>query len=177
MTNTRLRACWSMHWSLKCVLKGPTNVPFFYGCNVIVLWSPTCFGYSCGHLQGGQEKNTHVIKMFLNHSTVWKWYITCYSFPPSQFCASTRIKSHDRVWEAFGLARARCWGARRVGGAVPPSVADCGLRGGGLEMLDKIVNRYSANPLVPVVSFISSSKTSEPSVTGGGVPSCRSFDR
>ena len=60
---------------------------------------------------------------------------------------------------------------------MPPSVADCGVRGGRLEMLDKKVNRYSASPLVPVVSFLSSSKTSEPSVAGGSVPSCRSFDR
>jgi hypothetical protein len=28
------------------------------------------------------------------------------------------------------------------------------LRGGRLEMLDKKVNRYSASPLVPVVSFL-----------------------
>jgi len=148
-----------MHWSLKCILTGPTIVLFFYGCSVIVLWSPTCFGYSCGHLQGGQKKNTHVIKMCINHSTVWKSYIACYSFPPSQFCASTRIKSYDPVWEAFGLPRTRCWGARSVGGAVPPSVADCGKRGERLEMLDKKVNRYSASPLVPVVSFLSSSET------------------
>ena len=30
-------------------------------------------------------------------------------------------------------------------GAVPLSVADCGVRGGRLEMLDKKVNRYSAS--------------------------------
>ena len=58
-----------------------------------------------------------------------------------------------------------------------PSFADCGVRGGRLEMLDKKVNRYSASPLLLVVSFLSSSKNSEPSVAGGSVPSFRSCDR
>jgi len=57
-------------------------------------------------------------------------------FRPRSFALPlTYIKSHDQVWEAFGLPRTRCWGARSVGGAVPPSVADCGVRGGRLEML------------------------------------------
>jgi len=31
--------------------------------------SPTCFGHSCGHLQGGENRNVSVIEMCLNHST------------------------------------------------------------------------------------------------------------
>ena len=53
----------------KCI-KRPTNVLWFYGCNLISSWSPTCFGHSCGHLQGGENKNTDIFKICLNHSRV-----------------------------------------------------------------------------------------------------------
>jgi len=51
-------------------IKRPTNALRFCGCNFIAQWSPTCFGQSRGHLQGGDNKNTDTIKMCLNHTTV-----------------------------------------------------------------------------------------------------------
>ena len=44
------------------------------GSNFMVQWSPTCFGLSCGHLQGGEIKNKNINKMCLNESTVGKSY-------------------------------------------------------------------------------------------------------
>ena len=38
----------------------------FYRSNFNALWSPTCFGRPCGNLQGGDNKNTDIIKMCLN---------------------------------------------------------------------------------------------------------------
>jgi len=35
----------------------------------ITLQSPACFGHSCGHLQGGDDKNTNTTIMCQNHST------------------------------------------------------------------------------------------------------------
>ena len=40
----------------------------FYVCNFITQWPPTCLGYSCGHLQGGKSKYTHVFCR--DHSTL-----------------------------------------------------------------------------------------------------------
>ena len=38
----------------------------------LVLWSPICFGRSCGHLQGDffEDKNTILIKVYLKNSKV-----------------------------------------------------------------------------------------------------------
>jgi hypothetical protein len=33
-------------------------------------WPPTCFRISCGHLQGGNSKNIHILIMFWGHYTV-----------------------------------------------------------------------------------------------------------
>jgi len=44
-------------------MKTPTDALWFYGCNFIVLRSSTCFGHSCGHLQGAENKNTDIIKI------------------------------------------------------------------------------------------------------------------
>jgi phage-related holin len=38
----------------KCIER-PKKALWFYGCNFIAQWSPTCFGHSCGHLQGGED--------------------------------------------------------------------------------------------------------------------------
>ena len=45
---------------------------WFYACNFIAQWSPKCFGHSCGHLQGGENKNTNIIILCPNHSTILK---------------------------------------------------------------------------------------------------------
>jgi hypothetical protein len=34
-------------------IKRPANALWFYGCNFIAKWSPTCFSHSCGLLNGG----------------------------------------------------------------------------------------------------------------------------
>jgi hypothetical protein len=49
-----------------------TNALQFYWCTFIVLMLPTCFGHSCGSLQGDFFENNKkiVITMCLNHSTV-----------------------------------------------------------------------------------------------------------
>jgi len=45
----------------------PTNALQFYWCNFIVLWSPTCFSHSRGHLLGDflECKNAFPIKLCL----------------------------------------------------------------------------------------------------------------
>jgi len=50
----------------------PMNTLQFHWCTFIVLWLPTCFGHSCGTLQGDffETKKKIVITMCLNHSTV-----------------------------------------------------------------------------------------------------------
>jgi hypothetical protein len=40
----------------------PTNALWFYGCNFIAWWSPTCFGHQRGHLQGGENRNTNTVE-------------------------------------------------------------------------------------------------------------------
>jgi len=49
-------------------MKGQINALWFYGCNFIAQWSPIYFGHSRAHLQGGENKNTKIIKMGINHS-------------------------------------------------------------------------------------------------------------
>jgi hypothetical protein len=50
---------YSMHsLDVKIVLKTPTNALWFYECNFITWWPPTCTGHSCGHRKGGKSKNT-----------------------------------------------------------------------------------------------------------------------
>jgi len=44
---------------------------------LLYIWSPTCFDHACDHLQGGENKNTNVIKMCLNYFTFEKSYIFC----------------------------------------------------------------------------------------------------
>jgi len=51
-------------------IKGPKKAFWYYGCNFIVWWSPTCFGYSRGRLQGGENRNSNIMKMCPNHSRV-----------------------------------------------------------------------------------------------------------
>jgi len=46
-------------------METPTGALWCYECNFIVLRSPTCFGHLCGHLQGAENKNTDVIKIYL----------------------------------------------------------------------------------------------------------------
>ena len=55
--------------------KRTTNAFSFYGCNLTAQWPPTCFGHSCGHLQGGEKKNTYTIKTCLDNSTVYKSFV------------------------------------------------------------------------------------------------------
>jgi len=50
----------------------PTVALWFHGHNLIAQWSPICFGYSCSHLQGGENENTDIIRTCLHHSTVSK---------------------------------------------------------------------------------------------------------
>jgi hypothetical protein len=47
----------------------PTSAFWCYGGNCIVQCSQTCFGHSCGHIQGGENENADTIVMCPNHST------------------------------------------------------------------------------------------------------------
>jgi len=47
-------------------MKIPTDALWFYECNFTVLRSPICFGHSCGPLQDVENKNTDIIKIYLN---------------------------------------------------------------------------------------------------------------
>ena len=49
----------------------------------IAQWSPACFDHSRGHLQGGDNKNTDIIKMCLKHCTVSEFCFLCLSFRAS----------------------------------------------------------------------------------------------
>jgi len=49
-------------------IKRPTGALRLHGCNFIAQWSPTCFGSSCGHLQGGENKDTNCSRTFLVHT-------------------------------------------------------------------------------------------------------------
>jgi len=60
---TVVTTCFIAQWSQHVLLHSGHNM--FY-CTVVT----TCFGHSCGHLQGGENKNTNIIKMCLNQSTV-----------------------------------------------------------------------------------------------------------
>ena len=68
--------CYLLHVLIICIkyVKRPSDALWFYGYNFIAQLSPTCFGHSCGHFQGGENKNANIIKMCLNHSTVEKSY-------------------------------------------------------------------------------------------------------
>jgi len=41
----------------------------FYECNFITQRPPTCFDYSCGHLQGGRSKNKRMLMLCRYHTT------------------------------------------------------------------------------------------------------------
>jgi len=47
---------------IKCIkyIKRPTHALWFCASNFIAQWSPTCFGHSRGHRQGGKNKNTNI---------------------------------------------------------------------------------------------------------------------
>ena len=65
-------------WSLiRCIkyIKRPRNALDFMDAILLHSDSPTCFGHSCGHLQGGENRNVSVIKMCLNHSTVFNSHV------------------------------------------------------------------------------------------------------
>ena len=47
----------------------PTNALRCHSSKFIAQWPPTCFDLSCGHLQGGENMNTNINQMCLNHST------------------------------------------------------------------------------------------------------------
>ena len=40
-------------------------------CNFAAQWSPTCFGHSCGHLQGGKNTNTNIAIICLNKAITY----------------------------------------------------------------------------------------------------------
>ena len=50
-------------------IKMPTNALRCHSSKFIAQWPPTCFDLSCGHLQGGENMNTNINQMCLNHST------------------------------------------------------------------------------------------------------------
>jgi len=42
---------------------------------ILTQWPPTCFRISCGHLQGGNSRNTNILTMFWGHSTVKNYIV------------------------------------------------------------------------------------------------------
>jgi len=51
-------------------------------CNFVAYWSPTCFGLSCGHLQGGENTNTNIAIICLNKAiTYLNIAIMCLNVP------------------------------------------------------------------------------------------------
>jgi len=74
-------------------IKITTNSLWFYGWNFIALWSPTCFGHPCGHLQNdlSENSNTITIKMCINHSTLCSDLHTCW-WPSYNKITSKKLK-------------------------------------------------------------------------------------
>jgi len=74
---TKLRSLWSVvrrnvkRTTRECSIH-TNKCTVFLWCRFIIRYPPTCFGYLCGHLQGGINKNTFKITDMSKPLHLWK---------------------------------------------------------------------------------------------------------
>jgi len=67
---THLLAASLTYKNVSNLLKTKKNELWFYECNFIIQRPPTCFRYSCGHLDGGKCKTVNIFIVYRDHSGV-----------------------------------------------------------------------------------------------------------
>jgi hypothetical protein len=91
LINCYFLSSWLLSLLSIIMMHGQQNIKnslWFYGCTFIAVWSPTCFGHTYGDLQGGESKNTDIIKICQNlfTGTEVPWPSLCTLHHPSQIC-------------------------------------------------------------------------------------------